>query len=72
MELACSPNGTAYPLFKYAGRIYCKTGTAQKGGEKTLPNAWITVVIPKGQNIDDWLVMTVLVEEGGEGSSVVS
>ncbi len=70
MEKACSPEGTAFPLFKYAGKVYCKTGTAQKGGEETLPNAWISVVIPKGNFVDDWVVMTVLVEEGGEGSSV--
>lgn len=70
MKQACSPGGTAYPLFPYAGKIYCKTGTAQKGGEETLPNAWISVVVPKGASVDDWLVLTVLIEEGGEGSSV--
>lgn len=70
MRGACSPGGTAYPLFKYAGKIYCKTGTAQKGGKETVSNAWMTVVIPKGNNIDDWIVMTILIEEGGEGSAV--
>lgn len=70
LELACTPGGTAFPLFPYAGKIYCKTGTAQKGGEDTLPNSWVTVVIPSGVSVDDWLVMTVLVEEGGEGSAV--
>lgn len=70
MEKACSPDGTAFPLFKYAGKVYCKTGTAQKGGEETLPNSWISVVVPKGNTVDDWVVMTVLVEEGGEGSAV--
>ena len=40
MEKACSPDGTAFPLFKYAGKLYCKTGTAQKGGLETLPNSW--------------------------------
>lgn len=72
MEKACSPEGTAFPLFGYAGKIYCKTGTAQKGGLATVSNAWITVVVPKGSNVDDWLVVTVLVEEGGEGSAVAA
>ncbi len=70
MELACSPSGTAFPLFKYAGKVYCKTGTAQKGGEETLPNSWITVVVPNGESVDNWVIMTILVEEGGEGSAV--
>ena len=70
MEKACSPDGTAFPLFKYAGKVYCKTGTAQKGGEETLPNSWISVVVPEGSSVDDWIVMTILVEEGGEGSAV--
>jgi penicillin-binding protein 2 len=72
MEKACSPEGTAFPLFGYAGKIYCKTGTAQKGGLTTVSNAWITVVVPKGSNVDEWLVVTVLVEEGGEGSAVAA
>ncbi len=72
MEKACSPEGTAFPLFSYAGKIYCKTGTAQKGGKETVSNAWISVVVPKGGNLDDWFVVTVLVEEGGEGSAVAA
>lgn len=72
MMAACSPGGTAFPLFEYAGKIYCKTGTAQKGGENTQPNAWLSMVIPVGNNIKDWVVVTVLVEEGGEGSAVAA
>lgn len=72
MEKACSPEGTAFPLFGYSGRIYCKTGTAQKGGLTTVSNAWISVVVPSGQGVEDWLVVTVLVEEGGEGSAVAA
>ena len=72
MEQACSPQGTAFPLFSYAGKIYCKTGTAQKGGLTTVSNAWISVVVPKGNNVDGWLVVTILVEEGGEGSAVAA
>jgi penicillin-binding protein 2 len=72
MMAACSPGGTAYPLYEYGGKIYCKTGTAQKGGENTQPNAWLSMVIPVGSSIKDWVVVTVLVEEGGEGSSVAA
>lgn len=72
MSKACSPEGTAFPLFDYAGKIYCKTGTAQKGGVDTVSNAWISVVVPKGNNVDDWIVITVLVEEGGEGSAIAA
>lgn len=72
MKGACSTGGTAYPLFSYGGKIYCKTGTAQKGGKETLPNAWMSVVIPQGDNVQDWVVMTVLVEEGGQGSDVAA
>lgn len=72
MMAACSPGGTAYPLYSYAGKIYCKTGTAQKGGENTPPNAWLSMVIPIGNNVKDWVVVTVLVEEGGEGSAVAA
>lgn len=70
MRDACSPGGTAFPLFDFAGKIYCKTGTAQKGAKDTLANAWISVVVPKGQNVRDWIVATILIEEGGQGSSV--
>jgi penicillin-binding protein 2 len=72
MAAACSPGGTAYPLYVYGGKIYCKTGTAQKGGENTQPNAWLSMVIPVGSNIKDWVVVTVLIEEGGEGSAVAA
>lgn len=72
MQAVCSPGGTAFPLYPYAGKIYCKTGTAQKGGLETQPNAWLTMVIPVSGNVKDWVVVTVLVEEGGEGSAVAA
>lgn len=72
MKGACSKGGTAVPLFDYEGKIYCKTGTAQKGGVETEPNAWVSVVVPQGANVRDWIVITVLVEEGGEGSKVAA
>lgn len=49
--------------------IACKTGTAQHGGEKTLPHAWLTGFAPA---YDPEIVVTVLVESGGEGSQVAA
>jgi penicillin-binding protein 2 len=47
--------------------VACKTGTAQHGGDDTLPHAWITLFAPA---YHPRVVVTVLVESGGEGSSV--
>ncbi len=47
--------------------VACKTGTAQHGGETTEPHAWITLFAPA---YNPEIVVTVLVEEGGQGSSV--
>lgn len=46
--------------------VACKTGTAQHGGEETMPHAWITLFAPA---YDPEIVLTVLVEEKGEGSN---
>ena len=70
MKGACATGGTAFPFFDLEGKVYCKTGTAQHGGEETESHAWITVVVPMGDNEMDWIVVTVLLPEGGEGSSV--
>jgi penicillin-binding protein 2 len=70
---ACTSGGTGYPFFNFniaglpAGRqVACKTGTAETGiNNKT--HAWFTVFAP----VDNpEIITTVLVEEGGEGSSV--
>ncbi|HSA83885.1 MAG TPA: penicillin-binding transpeptidase domain-containing protein, partial [Patescibacteria group bacterium] len=45
--------------------VACKTGTAQHGGEDTLPHAWITLFAPA---YHPQVVVTVLVESAGEGS----
>lgn len=75
MREACMTGGTAFGFFNLKGRVICKTGTAQHGGEKTKPHAWITVVIPsKNQNLEESkiqseeIVVTVMLEEAGEGS----
>ncbi len=46
--------------------VACKTGTAQHGGETTLPHAWITLFAPA---YNPQVVVTVLNEESGEGSN---
>ncbi len=46
--------------------VACKTGTAQHGGEDTLPHAWITLFAPA---YNPEIVVTVLNEESGEGSN---
>lgn len=48
-------------------KVGCKTGTAETGGKDTNPHAWITVFAPF---YNPEIVVTVLVENGGEGSSV--
>ena len=48
-------------------KLGCKTGTAEIGGKETKPHAWITVFAPF---YNPEVVVTVLVENGGEGSSV--
>ncbi|PJC28528.1 hypothetical protein CO053_04265 [Candidatus Shapirobacteria bacterium CG_4_9_14_0_2_um_filter_40_11] len=72
---ACSAGGTGWPFFDFqipglpAGRqVACKTGTAETGDGKTT-HAWFTVFAP----IDNpEIVLTVLVEKGGEGSYVAA
>lgn len=49
--------------------VACKTGTAEQGGEKTLPHAWITLFAPA---YDPEIVVTVLSEESGEGSNIAA
>jgi penicillin-binding protein 2 len=75
MLAACSSGGTAFPFFDFSVPTICKTGTAQHGGEKDDPHAWISVVIPKKSdgeygigNYEDGYVVTVMLEAAGEGS----
>lgn len=74
---ACSAGGTAWPFFEWNGsqnwtekhgNAACKTGTAETGDGKTT-HAWFTVFAPAD---DPQIVLTVLVEKGGEGSSVAA
>ena len=70
MIAACSDGGTGYPFFDFKDRhgfdIACKTGTAQITGDKDGDtHAWFTAFAPAD---DPEIVITVLVERGGEGS----
>lgn len=47
--------------------IACKTGTAQHGGDNTLPHAWITLFAPA---YNPQIIVTILSEDSGEGSNV--
>jgi len=63
---ACSTGGTGYTFFDFEPKVACKTGTAETNVDgKT--HAWFSVFSPT-ESPD--IVATVLIEEGGEGSSV--
>jgi len=66
MIKACSEGGTGWPFFNFQPQVACKTGTAETGDGKTT-HAWFTVFAPAA---DPEITLTVLVEKGGEGSSV--
>ena len=66
MSEACSSGGTGYTFFDFEPRVSCKTGTAETNIDgKT--HAWFSVFAP--QEFPD-IIMTVLVEGGGEGSKI--
>jgi penicillin-binding protein 2 len=73
LKEACSPGGTAGVFFNYEPQVACKTGTAEygerdeKGFRKT--HAWLTAFAPAD---DPEIVVTALVEGGGEGSTVAA
>jgi len=71
MEEACSAGGTGYTFFDFAAthkgvKVACKTGTAEVE-TNGIPNAWFTFFAPAD---NPQIVVTVLFERGGEGSSV--
>lgn len=84
---SCSPGGVAWPLFQFKVKnsklkveeeikIACKTGTAQHGGEETLPHAWITLFAPASNAASPAekpeIIVTVLSESSGEGSNIAA
>lgn len=71
---ACSEGGTAFPFFGFKPQVACKTGTAETN-EKDKTHAWFNAIAPA--NVSDsksgtQIVTTILVEKGGEGSSVAA
>jgi penicillin-binding protein 2 len=69
MVKACEPGGTGAPFFSFRPKVACKTGTAEQGGKGGMPHSWFTVFAPAEA---PELVLTVLVEKGGEGSEVAA
>lgn len=85
MRKACSSGGTGWPLFDFKVKnnrliknkdkelikieTACKTGTAESAtnNKNKKPHAWISVFAPY-ENPE--IVVTVLIEEGGQGSDV--
>ncbi len=61
--------GTAWPFFSFPIATAGKTGTAEYGDTKGRTHAWYTAYAP---NDDPKIAMTVLIEAGGEGSSVAA
>ena len=70
-NILADPSATTSGALQNSRRVTvaCKTGTAQHGGEKTLPHAWITLFAPA---YNPEIVVTVLAESSGEGSSVAA
>ncbi len=78
MRDACAPGGTGWPFFNFKVKVGdsmkkmgvgCKTGTAQSHSKSRLPHAWFTIFAPFN---NPKIVLTVLVEESGEGSNVAA
>lgn len=63
------PGGTAWPFFDFSISTAGKTGTAEFGDSKNRTHAWYTSYAPAD---DPKIALTVLVEGGGEGSSVAA
>ncbi|OGK15954.1 hypothetical protein A2690_00680 [Candidatus Roizmanbacteria bacterium RIFCSPHIGHO2_01_FULL_39_12b] len=80
---ACKTGGTGWPFFTFGQTgsatdsarlakpvsVGCKTGTAQNHKSSGLPHAWFTAFAPY-ENPE--IVITVLVDGAGEGSSVAA
>ncbi len=76
MKQACATGGTAWPFFEFGIKrngtmekipIGCKTGTAESHAISGLPHAWISAFGPFDK---PEIMVTVMVEESGEGSTV--
>ena len=69
LKLVPKDGGTAWPFFTFPVATAGKTGTAEFGDPKGKTHGWYTAYAP----VDNpKIVMTVLVEAGGEGSNVAA
>lgn len=69
LKLVPKSGGTAWPFFTFPISTAGKTGTAEFGDSKNRTHAWYTSYAPAD---DPKIAMTVLVEAGGEGSSIAA
>lgn len=69
MKQACETGGTGWPFFDSPIKVGCKTGTAESHKKDALPHAWFTIFAPY-ENPE--IVLTVMVEESGEGSNIAA
>lgn len=70
LKQVCEPGGTAWPFFNFQVKgkkvaVAGKTGTAEFGHPEDKTHAWFTAFAPAEK---PEIVVTVLLEEGGEGS----
>ncbi len=61
--------GTAWPFFTFPIETAGKTGTAEYGDARDRTHAWYTSYAPAN---DPKIALTILIEGGGEGSSVAA
>lgn len=69
LEEVPKAGGTAWPFFTFSIPTAGKTGTAEYGDPKNRTHAWYTAYAPSQ---DPKIVITTLVEGGGEGSSIAA
>lgn len=69
LKLVPKQGGTAWPFFTFPIPTAGKTGTAEYGDPKDRTHAWYTGFAPADE---PKIALTVLVEGGGEGSSVAA
>lgn len=67
LKLVPKSGGTAWPFFTFPIPTAGKTGTAEFGDPKSRTHAWYTSFAPAD---NPKIALTILVEGGGEGSSV--
>ena len=69
LKLVPKTGGTAWPFFTFPIETAGKTGTAEFGDPKNRTHAWYTSYAPAD---NPKIALTVLIEGGGEGSSVAA